>query len=367
MTIAGWPCWPAIRALTGVLADMVTSELDSDPAQNPYLKNVLVFALTTRALAGDWLDQTQLSRLHLELFDQFSPQDTALPYSVMFNPDLFDENRDELLAAYWPEGDTRKLHQLPPDRVLFFSWLAGRDAFDDAQALTPYLDRFLPDETHAPAARALVLRYGAGLSTDQLVAWGLDALALLIPAPQTRPKPNRTGANLLDKKPYQALQAGLHRYAPALAGRRKLRVAICLSGQLRGYEAALETWRAEFLRSIEPVFFIHSWEGIGRSDAQPFRYVLPFEGARFCDAYREVALSLGYEAMQARHPSLYAALGAGNRTDAEALKALYGTPHIVLEDDKGPKFDGFTAFRVRRMPSDSSWNTPTVLPDCMRS
>ncbi|MEM6390292.1 MAG: hypothetical protein AAF825_10680 [Pseudomonadota bacterium] len=332
----------AIHALTEVLADVVKSELDSDPAQNPHLKNVLVFALTTRALAGDWLDQDKLSRLHLELFEQFTPEDTALPYSVMFNPDLFGQNRDELLGAYWPKGDTSKLHQLPPDRVLFFSWLACRDAFDDPQTLSTYLDRFLPDETHAPAARALVLRSGAGLDPAQLKAWGLGALAPLVPAPQRRLSPNRTGASLIDKKPYQALQAGLHRYAPALAGRRKLRVAICLSGQLRGYEAACETWRAGFLRSIDPVFFIHSWEGIGRSDAQPFRYVLPFEGARFCEAYREVALSLGYEAMQARHPSLYAALGAGNSADAEALKALYKTPHVVLEDDKGPKFDGFT-------------------------
>lgn len=332
----------AIRALVAALADVVRAELDSDQVQNPHFKNVLIFALTTRVLAGDWLDQARLSRLHLEWFEHVTAQDTALPYSVMFNPDLFGQNRDELLAAYWPEGDATRLHQLPPDRVLFFSWLAGRDAFEDAQTLTAYLDRFLPDEVHAPAARLLVLRYGAALSTDQLTAWGLDALAPLIPTPQPRPTPNRTGANLLDKKPYQALHAGLHRYAPALAGRRKQRVAICLSGQLRGYEAALETWRAGFLRSIEPIFFIHSWDGIGRSDAQPFRYVLPFEGPRFCEAYREVTLSLGYEAMQARYPALYTALGEGNKADAEALKALYATDNVVLEDDKGPKFDGFT-------------------------
>ena len=32
-----------------------------------------------------------------------------------------------------------------------------------------------------------------------------------------------------------------------------------------------------------------------------------------------------------------------------------------------PKLVGFTAVSVRRMPSDSSWNTPTVLPAFMSS
>ena len=45
----------------------------------------------------------------------------------------------------------------------------------------------------------------------------------------------------------------------------------------------------------------------------------------------------------------------------------------LIEHEVGPQrasrnvLVGFTAASVRRMPSDSSWNTPTVSPDCSRS
>jgi hypothetical protein len=130
--------------------------------------------------------------------------------------------------------------------------------------------------------------------------------------------------------------------SPFLAGRGKPKVAICLSGQLRGYRAALETWKETILRGIEPVFFIHSWEGIGRSGAEPFRYVLPFEGEHFSETYKEIGTNLGYAAMQERYPSLFAALAAGSTVDAETLKAAYGTDHVVLEDDGAERFADFT-------------------------
>ena len=338
----------ATKALTAALSDIVQAELDSDPAENPGFKNVLVFALTTRALAGDWLDQTRLSLRHLDWFDRFSTDDLALPYSVMFNPDLFGQSRDELLTAYWPEGDRSQLHGLPPDRVLFFSWLAGRDAFEGPADLRAYLDRHLPgSEEDRAAARTLMLRHWPGAPQADLDRWGLSDIAELAAETATRAAitttpARRKGAALLQNRPYQTLNAAKHRYAPALAGRGKPRVAICLSGQLRGYEAALATWREAILPFIEPVFFIHSWEGIGRSDAQPFRYVLPFAGKAFPEAYRQIAVNAGYPAMRARYPALFAALAAGNTVTAEALKATYGTPHVILEDDSAARFGDFS-------------------------
>ena len=42
--------------------------------------------------------------------------------------------------------------------------------------------------------------------------------------------------------------------------------------------------------------------------------------------------------MRARHPSLFAALAHGARADADAIRRLYDTPHVVLEDDRAPAF-----------------------------
>jgi hypothetical protein len=150
---------------------------------------------------------------------------------------------------------------------------------------------------------------------------------------------------MLQQPLYQALQAARHvaeARAPFLRPRRKPRVALCLSGQLRGYVQALESWKRSFLHQIDATIFVHSWTGIGRSDAQPFRYTLPFAGTHFAEAYRTIAVADGYEAMCKRYPTLIAALSAGSVTDATHLQQVYDTPHVVLEDDKGAAFAGFS-------------------------
>lgn len=338
----------AVTRLARVMKTPLEAALDPEREGTTGFKNALVFALTIRAVAGDWMDQARLSRLHLAHFDRFTAEDTALPYSVMFNPDIFGQNRDELLAEYWPGKDTKRLYALPPDRVLFFSWLAGRDAFDGPEALSDYFDRHLPGESaDRKAARMLLLRHWTGPAPDKLAAWGLTDIAPLLAEITSAKLPaarraDRAGARKLQDRAYQALNAGKNRYAPFLASRGKPRVAICLSGQLRGYTAALETWKETILRSIEPVFFIHSWEGIGRSGAEPFRYVLPFEGKRFAEAYKKIGTAQGYATMQERYPSLFTALAAGNTVDADTLKEAYGTDHVVLEDDGEERFADFS-------------------------
>ncbi|MFT7136697.1 MAG: hypothetical protein ACI80I_002704 [Akkermansiaceae bacterium] len=338
-----------VRQLVAELAPVLAAELDTVEGGNASFKNIVVFVLTIRSVAGPWLSQEQLSRLHLEWFERFTPQDLALPYSVMFNADIFDQNRDDLLAAYWPKDDTKKLTHLPPDTVLFFSWLAGREAFDGPQRLSAYLDHHLPrSEVDRAAAKTLLLHYTDGTPYSHLETWGLSDLAPLLEQTGSRKikpsegNPSRFGAGLLQNRSYQAVNAAVQRFAPVLVGRGKPKVAICLSGQLRGYETALATWRKTILRNVEPVFFLHTWTGIGRSDAQPFRYVLPFAGTAFPDAYRQVALSMGYDAMRARYPALYTALAAGNMATPEHLKAIYGTDHVVLEDDADAQFASFT-------------------------
>lgn len=339
----------SVRHLVSELAPVLTEQLATDPAHNPAFKNVIVFLLTVRSIAGDWLSQDQLSRLHLDWFERFTPEDLALPYSVMFNADAFGQNRDEVLAAYWPDADTTPMAHLPPDTMLFLSWLAGKDAFDGVPGLSAYLDRHLPGSAvDRAAAKTLLLRHSDGTPIQALTKWGLEDFAgLLDQTFAQRPRaqqtaPSRRGAQRLQNRPYQAVNAAVHRFAPFLAGRGKPKVAICLSGQLRGYEKALATWRRSILRAIEPVFFVHSWTGIGRSDAQPFRSVLPFAGNAFPEAYRQVALSIGYDAMRDKYPAIFEALARGNVATVEHLKAVYETDHVVLEDDTDAQFASFS-------------------------
>jgi len=319
-------------------------------------RNVIVFLLTVRAFAAPWVSPKEITRRHLDWFERFEPEDLALPYSIMFNEKHFGKNRDDLRARYQDLPDRiAGARTLRPYHVLFLEWLLGRSAFTDPanRNLAEYLALHLPGPDIA-AARMLALRHyrpAGAMTPERLKALGLGDIAdLAKTASDTRAaRPDarlaRAGAARLHMKGYQALQAGkalARRSLPALRGRPRLRVAVCVSGQLRGYETALASWRASLLQDVEVTFFVHSWQNIGMADAQPFRYVLPFSGQHFTHAYRELAVAEGYEAMRARYPALFGKLATSARADPEQLRALYGTDHVILDDETSAEFAGFS-------------------------
>jgi hypothetical protein len=349
----------AANRLVQELASVLHSLLADETLSPSAFKNVAVFLLTTRACPSGGLDQAELSRLHLSWFERFTPDDFALPYSVMFNPDYFGQNRDDLLTHYWGAQDRITGNSaLGPAHLLFFEWLAGRDYFSapDNADLDRFLTAHLPGSAQdRAAARMLVIRHwrkDGALSKDKLAAFGMEDIATLAQsaaqARQGYPKvqSQRPGAKLLHKTPYQALQAGWQRTAATLPylnrSQRRVKIAICLSGQLRGYKAAYAQWQKTLLPNVDAHFFVHSWRRTGRSDAQPFRHVLPFAGTHFSQAYRKIAVAKGYDAMRNRYPALFTALATGAQAHEDDLKALYDTDHVVLEDDTAKQFAGFS-------------------------
>lgn len=349
----------ATATLVSELTPVLSELLAGSPDRTPGFDTLVVFLLAVRRFLGDVIAGEQLKELHLERFAQFTPQDLAIPYSVMFNADAFGVNRDEILAKY-PAGDPAVLEDpaLTPQHLLFLEWLAGRDYFTapDNADLAAYLAARLPGDADAmAAARMLIVRHlrpDGRLSPDRLREFGLgdiDDLARQTAATRQglpRGRAIRAGAAWLGQRPYQAVQSAWNRATHGLPllnrAQRRVRVAICLSGQLRGYRTVLADWRRSLLANVDAEFFIHSWRGIGRSDAQPFRYVLPFAGTRFPEAYRQIAVAEGFPAMRARYPALFRALGEGAQADEETLRELYGTPHVVLEDDAADRFAGFS-------------------------
>ena len=222
-----------------------------------------------------------------------------------------------MLAAYVPQGQLR-VEGLAPRHLLLLDWLSDRPLFS-----RDTLSAALSDLPETPATRSLHRRYDA-LSPDR-AGWRLSRLRY---------------------RPHQAAQLLLNRARIAMPvvirPFRRPKVAICLSGQLRGFEKVFETWRRRFLHDVEAEFFVHSWIDIGRAAAQPFRDTLPFEGPTFTEVYREIATALGYERMQALYPSLFAALDAGARATEEQVQAIYGTEHVVLENDRSDAFAGYS-------------------------
>ena len=328
-----------VSTLRAPLLDLVGA-LDELPEDAQ--RRVVLCAVTMRAFTQDWLDQQQISALHTTYFARFEPDDLSLPYSVIFSPEIFGQNQRDLIDRFMPRGYLESDEGLGTYHLLLLAWLSGNNPFAGPVGLGDIAARTdLTDPHQAAALRSLGLRFGAEGPALK------EALPALADAPQmTRHGARAAGHTKLDHKFYQMAQAGMNRARiglPFLAPfARKPKVALCLSGQLRGFETALSTWKARLLPLIEPHFFVHSWYGIGRSGAEPFRNVLPFEGTHFSDAYRQIGTALGYAAMQERYPSLFARLTAGGLISEAQVGAIYETDHVILEDDKAGRFTDFS-------------------------
>jgi len=350
-----------VKTMISELLPVLRRLLAETPQNERSFVNVLVFALTTRVFLDPSIDQTWLSNLHVTNFSRFDPSDLSLPYSVMFQPQSFGKNRDDILNAYCRSGglatDRLQLHH-----VLLLEWLANRTMFParDNSDLALCLQRLAslkgPQRSEQSAVgRMLLIRHwtpGGVLSDERLKALGLaDIIELARQTAEMRDGlPNasskRLGARMLHSKLYQGLQVGRQKVlgaSPMLHLRkRKIKVAVCVSGQLRGYKAALASWKRTLLPDVDATFFVHSWTKIGNADATPFRYVLPFEGQNFSEAYRKAALAEGYNAIRARYPALFAKLDSSNLVTADRLSEDYTTDHVVLEDDQAPEFQNFS-------------------------
>ena len=310
-----------------------------DPLAEAGEAQAVLLLVVLRAFLGGRMTEARVAALHLAAFPRMPPAHLSLPYSTLFDADAFGANAADLLARY---PDWASARELGLAHLLLLEWLSGRRYVEASDLLTRTSGPLGPGE--AAAARMLALRLGCTLPGGDaaMAAAARDVAAergVLAPARPAR----RLGARAIGRGGWQALQMARARLAPALHLGRSVRLALCVSGQLRGHRAAWESWRRHLLTGgVEACVVVHSWRAIGRADAQPQRAVLPFAGARFTQAWRAEAAVQGFEAARAAHPALMAALAQGGEADAEALRALYATPHVVLEDDAAPPFARLT-------------------------
>ena len=312
---------------------------------------VLLLVVVRGMLPASGPSQKVISRLHLAQFADFTAPDLALPYSVMFRARRFGLNRDDLLrrypnaqAALVPEAGLSLCHLLLLDR-LGLGPLFPVDAEDAvAAAIMPRLARAGSDPDEGRAARSLVMRYvrrGDVAAVDRLRQAGLPP-ALLETATRWPRLDDRAVVRRpsLDGRVSRYLAAGSNAVAiaaPALARPgRKARVALCVSGQLRGFERAFETWKRALLPFAEFDIYVHTWARVGRAIPNSGRAALPFEGELFRREWWRISAQVGRKQLQARQPHLMAALEVGNTTDAARVQAVYDAVDVVVDDETDP-------------------------------
>lgn len=137
------------------------------------------------------------------------------------------------------------------------------------------------------------------------------------------------------------------RALPERSGGSRLRIAVCISGQLRGYHGTFEDLRAALgLERHDCRVFVHTWDRIG----------VVFNPARVLSARRSLygaflqAFLRCFEHMEQaetyipdRYPAFHALISDTGRADAAELCAYYGTQDVIIENGDEERFAGWSA------------------------
>ena len=323
-------------------------------------KNLILLILLLRHTPlGRTVGQREISRLHREWIARFTLGDLAIPYNAMFDPRSFRRNVADV-SRYLREAraGVQGADDLPLSHWVAFEWLLARHlrAGDQGWLLDRATERLeqsalLPEQ--AAAARSLLVRHwpagenamkpGTSAGNASLYDIVREMAALREVLRKNASGRPILGRRLIENRAWWVTKLVMRRLPmPILRGHRKLRIAVCVSGQLRGYAGAFRSWRNTLLRDVEHDLFVDSWERIGRSGAEPFRSVLPFEGERFVNCYREVCLQRGFDEIKQRYPTLFRVLAETGRATEAGLKEFYMTPHVRLDDESMKPFAAYS-------------------------
>lgn len=318
------------------------------------------------------IPQEEISKIHLATFPAFTPNDLSLAYNTIFGASsVYHRNvKDIGQYIFHDETSNRWLNELRLYHLLLIVWLYSNDKLYPYKIseLLDIIERkttsnhSTDDDFELSAAKSLFAHHAnelAKYNKDKLnkLATQLDErdeLSTLLVEIQknqsgfekllktiTRNRLNQK----LDSKLYKSAMACKNIVTSRIGIRipgKKLKIAICISGQLRGYKQTFRSWKKSILTDIDYDIYVHSWTDIGRSGAEPTRKSLPFDGENFQQGYRECFLSIGFDEIQKSYPTLFNRLHQSGIVDQESLKAFYGATDVALESDKDPKFDEFS-------------------------
>lgn len=317
--------------------------------ESPHPRTVMLALLLRDAMDG--IDQDRLSALHRRMFASFHVDDLQIPYNIVFDQKHFGRNIEDMERYVRERGAALVDGALPLPHLLLLYWLVPRSfaSLPSDWPETAIRARLAVSSSadEAAAARSLRLRFGITPPFTGEIEFTRCANDL---ADVRRVLFTETGADnqaavsRLEQRPRQLATGILNEVRsrlPIIRSRRRLRVAICVSGQLRGFRRAWATWRP-LLADIDATVFVNSWKKIGRGTPEPFRSILPFEGPEFCAAYKRIGAETGLDELRTRYPHLFTALDQSSGVEESDLAALYGTAHVHLDDETDAAFSTFT-------------------------
>ena len=156
-----------------------------------------------------------------------------------------------------------------------------------------------------------------------------------------------TAENEIHLSPYKGIshrtdvpRSSERTYAPPL-NKDRLRIAVCVSGQLRGFKSAFNSWKTLGLDNQDTHFFVHSWRNIGRKSPDLANATRSFSG-RFLYEFQRAFIAYGHEHVYAEFPALFAFYKTSDIADRDEVAQLYRTENVILEDDTTEPFASYT-------------------------
>ena len=125
---------------------------------------------------------------------------------------------------------------------------------------------------------------------------------------------------------------------------KKPKVALCISGQLRGYKEAFDSISKLIIhnKDIEVDTYVHSWINIGARKLSGVNMERLTTANNFNKAFKEITQSFTEKSLQDRYYSLNNLICESKMIDEEEVKLFYNTPHVVLDDENEDKFKQMT-------------------------
>ena len=143
--------------------------------------------------------------------------------------------------------------------------------------------------------------------------------------------------------------------APAILGDRKPLVAMCISGQLRGFRACFPTWKASRLfKECDVRVFVHTWEEVGVKRPIPQHAARVFSG-EFLQVYTQEAMANGgIRFMESRYPHFFEAFYKSGKTDTATMRSAFEAVHAHVQPDEN--FKSFTNQEKMYYKISSCWD-----------
>lgn len=355
---------PAVaKELEPVLSSLHTRNEFSD-------KDVLCLIILRNFITA--IPQDEISEIHLRFFPTFTQKYLSLAYSTIFDAsEVYNRNiKDIGKYIFNSEARVNENKELKLYHILLIVWLYTNDRRypyelpDLIDLINEALNNDQGDNFNSTLALAktLLIHHVNDLTKhnkdefDKILSKLDDSHELpsllkflqvnqnrlnTILNPSDRDRLNRKLDNTLYKSAMACKNIIAGRLGLRLPGKRP-KVAVCISGQLRGYKHTFDSWKKSILKDIDYDIFIHSWVDVGRSGAEPSRKSLPFDGVFFKQGYRECFLELGFDELKRRYPTLFKRLHQSGQVDEQSIKGFFGAKAVVLENDKDPNFADFT-------------------------